>query len=200
LLAIVLAAAGCASPPVHGRTVAPPAAPVLPVSDRPLREQAAAELGPEIAAALPPIVREPPRPIDPGALRLVNSIVDRLPTRPVDDGGVTRVNLAGIRNLSHSDAREFTAFLDRFAGVLSRAGRDARLTFTAGDDIDDEVAHYDMVGTAYLVSADGFDQWELFLTVTPVGRPLTLWQSEGPVRVLRQARRDQPQVFLLPPR
>ena len=62
----------------------------------------------------------------------------------------------------------------------------------------DQPVHYQLLGTAYLVTAEGFDQWELFLRLSPAEDAWTIWQPAVPVRVLRQPRPGQPQITRWP--
>ncbi|UCD75688.1 MAG: hypothetical protein JSV91_01995 [Phycisphaerales bacterium] len=160
----------------------------------PARAAAETELGPEAAEALPPIDHTPPRPPDPGAEALVQALLGGMEHRPVGEDGTTVVDLARLRNHSHAAAAEFSSFRQRLTEVLNRAGEEAGVRFTAeaGD------AHYRLDGTAYLVTADGFDQWELYLRLSPADAAWTLWQSSRPIRVLRHARPGQPQFTAAP--
>jgi hypothetical protein len=187
---LVVASVACQAPPL-----ARPATGAefrAPIDDRHVHREAQAELGPEVAEALPTVPRPAPQPADPGAVSLVESVLAHLGERQRGDDGVTRIGVWQLRNLSRAHASEFARFTERFAETLSRAGRRHDVLFIA--DPDGPPVQYELRGSAYLISAEGLDQWELFLSLTSVHRPLTLWQPERAVRVLRQSRPGQPQI------
>lgn len=159
-------------------------------------EAARAELGDEAADALP---RDEPRIVqqveDAGAESLVATLAGYMEGRPTDEAGFTTVVLDRLRNQSNASAAEFAAFQNRLVKIMDRPGREIGLRFDAGDG----PAHYRLGGTAYLVSADGFDQWELYLRLTPGDAIWTLWQNSRPIRVLRQPRPGHPQFTTVMP-
>jgi len=59
-----------------------------------------------------------------------------------------------------------------------------------------EAARYELHGTAYLVTARGFDQWELYLSLRPAGQAWTIWRADAAVRMLRQPRPGEPEIIL----
>lgn len=154
-----------------------------------LRQGVQDELGADAAEAMPDRSTARPQPPDPGAAALVASIRKRLGARPGDH----RVGLWRLRNQSHGSSTEFHAFLERLAELLNRAARETDLHFTAdpGDSVD-----YQMLGASYLTTLEGFDVWELYLSLTATHEQWTLWQGDGPVHVLRQPRPAQRQIFL----
>lgn len=81
--------------------------------------------------------------------------------------------------------------MHRLCGILSKAGRNDRIAFT--DDAD-AAAQFRMLGTAYMINAEGFDQWEMYLTLTPADRDFGIWDAGSAVRVLRIARPGVPQI------
>ncbi len=132
-------------------------------------------------------------PTDPGADALVRSILASLDTPTRTPGGETRVRVDRFRNQSHCSQREFASLRRRLADVLSRSGRSDQIRFVADAA---QPAHYELHGTAYLVTTRGFDQWELYLSLRPAGQAWTIWQSDRPVRMLRQARPGEPEIIL----
>jgi hypothetical protein len=117
--------------------------------------------------------------------------------RSTNDRGETVIALNDLRNYSRAGQGEFNYLLKRLATLLSHAGRDERMQFV----VEDRSAatggarpQYRMQGAAYLITAEGFDQWELFLSMTPSDRDLAMWDARGAVRVLRTARPDAAQV------
>jgi hypothetical protein len=157
----------------------------------PARAAAEAELGSTVASAMPeprPQVREL---IDPGAARVVDHLVQVV--GEIDKQETTVISVATLRNVSRCRSEEFAGFQQRVADLLTHAGRDSQLKFTA--EPTDEAA-YELHGSAYIITADGFDQWELFLALHPAGRSWSIWQAPGPVRLLRTPRPHQVQVFL----
>lgn len=161
--------------------------------DDSIRRQTDQELGADAAAALPPIPAAALRePADPGAVMIVQSIADALKAHSgALPGSPTSISVHELRNLSRASHSEFAEFLQRFASLLTAAGIEHQLTFSADSQFD---ADFRVLGSAYLVTASGFDQWELFLSISSRDRPFTVWDARAPIRVLRQARPGQPQI------
>ena len=146
------------------------------------------ELGPEGVA--PPAVDRPaiPPPPDLGAVAIVEGLLAALPgERAISPASPLNISVNGISNQSHAQPREFDAFLGCFATLLNRAPT------SPAPAID-----YRLVGSAYLITAEGFDQWELFLRLTPADASWSLWQSGTPIRVLRHPRPGHQQITLWP--
>lgn len=135
---------------------------------------------------------------DPAADVLVQSMLSRLSNRQIVNGA-TRISLDDVRNQSRCGGREFEQMKERLASALSRAGRKDRVEFIVDSTTEGESAQdiqYAMQGAGYLVTRDGFDCWELWLSLSSVEYPLTLWQPESPVWLLRHPRPNQPQLLL----
>jgi hypothetical protein len=174
---------------------APTAALVQTEAPHPAEQAARNELGDEAAEAVDIQPRRPPAPTEPGALALVASMTAGMPGRAVDEQGITRIGLHYLRNQSRADAEEFDRFTARLADLLSAAGSHLSTAFTTSLD---EPVQYELLGTAYLITADGFDQWELFLRLSPAEESWTIWQTDAPVRVIRHARPGAPQITQWP--
>ena len=110
---------------------------------------------------------------------------------------MVRVGLGQLRNHSHSSPREFEALRTRLADELSRSGRPFKILFTTEPD---PPVQYQLAGTAYLVTADGFDQWELYLRLISgvAEQAWTLWQADRAVRMLRQPRPGGSKIRIQP--
>ncbi len=132
-------------------------------------------------------------PTDPGADALVRSILASLDNPAKAPGGETRVRVDRIRNQSHCSQREFASLRRRLADVLSRSGRSDQVRFVADAA---QPARYELHGTAYLVTARGFDQWELYLSLRPAGQAWTIWRADAAVRMFRQPRPGEPEIIL----
>jgi hypothetical protein len=185
---------------------------VPPTSDDArVRQATAEELGPDAAASMPQVrastqasggdsaeARQPAQPIDEGAAALVQSIAVALAHRPVNAQGMTVISLDELRNYSRAGHGEFNHMLRRMARLLTQAGRERRLEFVADDGAAagsaDQRPHYRMQGAAYLITAAGFDQWELFLSMTPMDRDMTVWDARSATRVLRTEREGVTQM------
>jgi hypothetical protein len=190
----LLAAACSSGPPTLGeRPTAPPPRLVESDRDATVRSAATQELGPETASSMPPIEPAKLAPPDPGAVELVRSIASSS-ALAATESGVTRIRLASLRNFSHSTATEFESMKLRLASLLSEAGEELRLEFLA----DDTTADYDLTGSAYLVAANGFDLWEMFLYLKPVSSPVVAWESLHPVRLFRQPATGPVQLLVVP--
>lgn len=153
-------------------------------------DRAAPSTQPSSAAARPHLPR-----VDPGASALIDRMLVADAQRPRDADGWTQIALESLTNYSRATRDEFDAFKKRLADLLSRAGRDDKVRFTA-EPAPDAPVHRRLTGTAYLVTAGGFDQWELYLTLMPADEAWTVWRSDGPVRVLRAAPAHGQQVFI----
>ena len=169
LLALVAGLARCGSVP---------AAATLE-SGRGLAPTAARPAGPDAA-------------VDPGAARLLEKVAQALETAGRGAGGLTSIRLGPLRNQSHAGAAELEGLTARLAGLLNRAGRDHAIRFFTDPS---EAVDYELRGTVYLITAQGFDQWELYLSLRPAGEGWSLWRTEGPVRLLRLPAAG-PQIFL----
>ena len=101
--------------------------------------------------------------------------------------GEILVRVDMLRNQSHASTGEFRAMLERLAAVLSRAGASGgapmRFVVRPGELVD-----YELGGAVYLMTAGGFDQWELYPTLRIPDGGATLWSADGAVRMLRQPR------------
>lgn len=158
-----------------------------------MKGEAVREFGDSAAAELPTTAKTTPTLVDPGATRLINAMLPHIDHRLLNADDVVVVSIAPLRNQSHSTAREFNAFTDRLSTLLSAAGRMDGLRFTADANA---AVDYVLLGTAYLITDSGFDQWELFLTLTATDDEWAVWRSR--VRVLRFPREGQQQVFVKP--
>jgi hypothetical protein len=182
---------------------------VVPAGDEPrVRQAAAAELGPEAASemtAMHPASAPADAtavaggPIDAGAASLAQSIAAALDDRPTNGRGVTLISLNELRNYSRAGAGEFRELLQRLSRLLSHAGRDSHIEFIVGDEpaseSPDARPHYRVQGAAYLITADGFDQWELFLSIAPIDFDMTVWDARSATRVLRFERPGATQII-----
>ena len=83
----------------------------------------------------------------------------------------------------------------RLAQVLTGAGRSGRVPMRFASRADEPV-DYELSGTAYLMTSQGFDLWELYLSLHPSGQSWTVWSADDPVRMLRQPRGGDPQLYL----
>lgn len=135
-----------------------------------------------------------PTPADPGAALLVRRLSDVIDTDRADRQARCVISTCAIRNQSRAQPDEFDAMTQHLAELLDRAGHSNGLAFTADRA---QPADYRLGGSAYLINADGFDQWELYLSLRPADRAWTLWQSDAPVRLLRIVRRRGQQLFIL---
>lgn len=190
---------GCATAPTysnrqmpHQSAVTHPAI-VTPTNNEPIRAAAANEIDEETARAIPQIERPAPQPVDPGAAALLQAMLDRMGERIIGPEDTTRIGLSQLRNQSRASSAEFNEFRERFARLLNRAAEDARgakVRFMCDADQDVE---YQMQGAVYMISAGGFDLWEMFLSLTPSEKAWTVWEARNPLRVLRQPRPGQPQ-------
>ncbi len=101
--------------------------------------------------------------------------------------GEILVRVDTVRNQSHATTGEFRTMLERLAAALSQAGASGgapmRFVVRPGEPVD-----YEMGGAVYLMTAGGFDQWELYPTLRIPDGGATLWSADGAVRMLRQAR------------
>jgi len=203
-IVLALFAAGCAVDSVHRSSLAPsqpsnrhPAV-VSTTTNEPVRKAAEAELGQQAAVAIPHVERPAPQLVDAGAAAVVQAIANRLSDPQVGPDGVIHIGLTQVRNQSRATAAEYSAFIDLFADLLTRAanadreaGISPRIEFTGEPRA---TVQYQLQGAAYTISTEGFDVWELFLSMSPASKDWAIWQADRSIRVLRQARPGQPQV------
>jgi len=169
--------------------------PVDPAADRRRRrtDQPAGD-DPEARAAPVEPTAEPIY-TDPGARWLVQ----RIATAIEGEAGAAadqpiRIDVTAIRNQSRVQSDEFEGMLQRLADLLDRAARDEKLEFTADPAAPSK---YRIKGTAYMLNAGGFDQWELYLSLVPVEQAWTVWSADVPIRLLRASRPRSQQIFPL---
>jgi hypothetical protein len=111
--------------------------------------------------------------------------------------GELAVSVAGIRNHSHASAAEFDEARARLAAALGGAATELGLPMTFA--IDPGGTHdLDLAGTAYLVTASGFDQWEIYAELRRAGESWSVWAPPGAIRMLRQPRAGEPALFVAP--
>ena len=190
---IVLCLQGCMGPAIPARPASQPmvrnAAFPAPPKDPPGRADAARELGPAVAASMPETKREAPALSDPGAKALIDSMLASIDHRTSSE---VIISLQPLRNQSKTSSGEFESLRERLAELLSDAAKNSGARFTANDN---EAAAYEVQGAAYLATVDGVDMWELYLNLSPTKNYWSIWQTNGPVRVLRRPRPNQPQIF-----
>lgn len=145
---------------------------------------------PDVPAA---VVKSIGRSSEPVAEGLVNAMLGSIQDRRTGDDGITRIGLAQVRNQSRTSREEFDAFDARLAEILTQASRDPKVVFVPGDS---QVMQYHVQGTAYLVTFEGFDLWELYLSLSPADKNMTMWSASGPVYVMRLPRPGQPQMVV----
>lgn len=128
--------------------------------------------------------------VDPGVQTIVQRIVTAI------DGSVDSqitIGVWNLENVSRCRREEFQQLQERIAILFTAAGAESDLHFTSDSSAE---VDYHLQGSAYLMTADGFDQWEVFLRLRPVDQTWAQWDAPGPVRILRHARPNQPQVLL----
>lgn len=134
---------------------------------------------------------EPPA-TEPVARELVAAMADRL--LEVTEGGPAVVYVGQVRNQSHAGGQEFRQLTRRLAVALESAGIEQGVTFTIDPDARaDAVMH----GAAYLVDGGRAPEWELFLSLQPVGERWTIWRSPSPVRMPRREGAGVPELRLV---
>ncbi|MCA9295814.1 MAG: hypothetical protein KC983_04840, partial [Phycisphaerales bacterium] len=97
---------------------------------------------------------------DPEARRLVDTLASRIGVDPAT-GTLAIIAIGPIENVSHATEAEFQAMQDRLAAVLSAQSKDGLVSFTTSPGRADITHH--LQGSAYVITADGIDQWELFI-------------------------------------
>ncbi len=151
---------------------------------------------PDRQAGFAPVAQSPPRgPAASAAPRggadaLAGSMRRAIALSGASSWGEVLISADGVRNQSHAARQEFEAMRRRLVDALSEAGRGGgvpmRFVLQPGGPVD-----FELNGTAYLVTAGGFDLWELYLELRPEGRSWSIWSTDGPIKMLRQPRGDQ---------
>ncbi len=199
ILALAVLHGGCSAPhrgdppalsPIAARsTKAPPMAPPQPLPPAPPGANA------DILAAPPKEPAEPsPLPgaagavaADLAAARLVGNMRAAIDEFAPGRRETVRIEAWRLRNFSHAAPREFATMRRRLCELLSAAGAGAnpRIEFV---DAQESPVDFELHGTAYLLTAAGFDQWELYLSLRPARDRWTVWEGAAPVRMLRNQR------------
>jgi hypothetical protein len=168
--------------------------------DRP-PDGAANAVVPSTAVATTPVPDVPPASatsstprmtLDPEARRLVEALAKRIGADPSADPS-TVIALGPIENVSHATTAEFQTMQERLAAVLSAQSRAGGVSFTTSP-AGAEITHR-LRGSAYVITADGIDQWELFIQLTPRDGLWAMWEPAQPIRVIRHARANEPIVL-----
>jgi hypothetical protein len=133
------------------------------------------------------------RTAEPVAEVLVQAMLKSIQDRRVNDDGYTRISVEQVRNQSRTSRDEFDAFSMRLSEILTQASNDPKVIFVPRADGE---VQYHLQGTAYLVTFEGFDLWELYLSLSRVDRNLTLWSASGPVYVMRLPQAGRPQMVV----
>ena len=131
--------------------------------------------------------RPPTSAGEPGADRLVADMRRSIDLTGEQAWGEILVSLDRLRNHSHASAGEFASMRRRLAEVLTGAGRSGRVPMRFVSRADEPV-DYELSGTAYLMTSQGFDLWELYLSLHASGQSWTVWNADNAVRMLRQPR------------
>jgi hypothetical protein len=190
-LTLAIFAAGCATAPPSSERPTAPAADLRDADRTPaIRAAAERELGPDVAATMPALPPADLKPPDAGAAQLV-SLFAAAPK--VADSSSRRIKLAKIRNLSRATDDEFRRMVDRLTAMLEDAGEDAALAFTNDPAAP---ADFELSGSAYLVVGQGFELWELFLTLRPVNGGCPAWERSKPIYLFRQPVPGGPQLLV----
>ncbi len=179
-LALVLLSAGCSA----SSSAKPAAFAASPASAPPPAAPA-----PTAPTARPPVA-PPPGP----ALTLVASMRQGIAVAG-GPGREVRVGLQGIRNQSHASTGEFDLMRRRLADALNLAGADQHMPMRF-DAADGGPCDYDLTGTAYLVTASGFDLWEIYLELHRAGEAWSVWRLPGAIRMLRQPRPGEAELIM----
>lgn len=123
-------------------------------------------------------------PIDSGAARFVEAIRLALPSQFTTETGRARVSVSRLRNQSRSTLDEFQTLQRRLIDLCAPPAKRMSLDFVT---IQGEPVDYELCGTAYLITAEGSDQWEIYFQLHPSGNAReTLWSNEAPIRMMRQ--------------
>lgn len=186
-------AAPDAEEPSEDRVGARPEMGITQGSDR--DEPAVARIPSPPPADVEPI-SPPPPPRDPGADVIIDALFAAI-DHP-DQAFPTVMRLTNLRNMSRSTDREFDAFTVRFAELLDRSGERRGISVITDDIEADAQAEpeFELTGAAYLITRQGFDQWELYLRLQYAGATWSIWEPDDPVRVLRQPMVNSPQILM----
>ena len=157
------------------------------------------ESGPQKPAAPPPPM--PPR--DPGADLIMKDLARSIDApemvananRGADLEAPIVIRLIDLRNMGRTTRREFDLFQNRLVGLLDRSGAEYGLSIVR--EVEDGVqveANYELRGSAYLITREGIDQWELYLHLNRAGERWLILSPRDPVCVLREVNESRPQI------
>jgi hypothetical protein len=193
--AVIALTSACGSPSRVSRTSQLHGNPMNPQPTLTTQARPQPAVGPSTATApattiTAVAVQNVPRVSEPIARALVEQMLSLIQDRRVGDNGVTHIGVSMLRNQSRATTVEFNDFCQRLANILTAASPDAQVQFTAKADA---AVQYQLMGAAYLMTFQGFDLWEMFLSLSPADKNLAIWSASGPVHVLRQPRLGEPQ-------
>jgi len=98
--------------------------------------------------------------------------------------GEVLISLEHLSNYTHVLPSEFDHMRSTLAQELTRAGRTGRIPLRFVSEADEDV-DYELTGTVYLVTAEGRDEWEMFLSMRQPGATWTVWRADSAVRMNR---------------
>jgi hypothetical protein len=204
--AAAFALMGCSHPSRVSNTAQTQGNPMVPRTTLVADESAAQSQNPPTPTSTPATAPSAPseasqvatstplrRTTEPVAEVLVQAMLNSIQDRRVSDDGYTRISVEQVRNQSRTSRDEFDAFSMRLSEILTQASNDPKVIFVPRADGEFQ---YHLQGTAYLVTFEGFDLWELYLSLSPVDRNLTLWSASGPVYVMRLPQAGRPQMVV----
>jgi len=150
-----------------------------------------------------PVVGTPPEWPEPMirptglATRLHDMVIDQIHLlEPQRSSATISVCLGPFENVSRAPSADLRAMLTHLAGVLN-ATPDADGTAFHTDDGSPDTTHR-LIGTAFIITANGFDQWELYVKLVPSDRSWIMWEPSAPIRLIRQPRPHAPTVLAIP--
>jgi len=164
-----------AAEPAAPELPAPPTGASPPTDDRASGESVLPDAEDETPAAHAP---------DPGAVALVATIERAIGAEQIATDG-TLVAVESFRNQSRAPHDELEELRRRIVTLLAPAAEGRSIRFSGERS---EETEYTLGGTAYLLTRDGFDQWEVYFALKPRGANWSVWRNHEPVRLLRQPR------------
>ena len=126
------------------------------------------------------------------------AIAERLATLTESTPESPRTIELQFNNRSRATKREFATFVQDLAMLLRRGGATHGLVVTTPDPDDTRPAQFTLSATAYLMTRDGFDQWELYPVLRARDATWDAWRPDVPIRALRFKRPGTPRLLSWP--
>ena len=127
---------------------------------------------------------ESPEP-DPGSFILAETLARVIGLESHAKNSNTRrtvIAMRPLRNQSRAARKEVKQLESRLLTLLQQVDDEVGIKFVASET---GATEYTLGGTVYVINRDGYDHFEMYLSLRPHGANWTMWQNDSPVRIRR---------------